>query len=164
MGYSSLLVHRAIFQGLAIPISAKKFGAYENSLICHQRRFAQQFLMTFAFFTSRLPFLLLYHRLFGSNQKTRYAVYLGGLAECLIYFVYLPLLPVFCAPAVNKTWDTPGVFTKCRRLVPYALVHGIGNIILDLYIMLIPMPMIWRLQLPFRKKLGVSVLFITGVM
>lgn len=82
----------------------------------------------------------------------------------LIYLVNIPLLPVFCAPLLENSWDTPGVLAKCRRLIPYTLVYGVGNIFLDLYIMLLPMPMIWRLQLPFEKKLGISVLFTTGAM
>lgn len=135
-----------------------------TSFFYHQRRFAQNFLMTFAFFTSRLPFLLLYLRLFGSDKMTRYGVYIGGIAVSLVYLVYIPLIPIFCAPGPGRNWGSPEVFAKCTRIIPYALVYGVGNIVLDLYILLLPMPMIWRLKLPFEKKLGVSVLFTTGAL
>lgn len=151
-------------EGLSIPIPAEKFDTYDTSLFYHQRRFPQAFILTSALLTSRLTFLLLYLRLFGSNRKTRYAVYFGCIAVSLLYLIYIPLLPVFCARLLQSSWDRPGTLAKCRKLVPYILVSGVGNIVFDLYIMLLPMPIIWHLQLPFEKKLGVSVLFTTGAM
>lgn len=121
--------------------------------------------MTLAFFASRLTFLLLYRRLFGSNRNVRYAVYIGGLAMSLIYLLYIPLLAGFCAGLLVNPPGTPGVLAKCQRLwIPHAFVYGGGNVMIDLYIMLLPMPIIWRLQLPFKKRFGISVLFTTGAM
>lgn len=40
---------------------------------------------------------------------------------------------------------------------------GTVNIVSDLYILLLPLPAIWSLQLPTKKKLGVSAIFTTGI-
>ena len=129
-----------------------------------QLRFAQNTISAFAFFVSRLPVLMLYLRIFGSNKKFRYAVYFGILAVFAVYLAYVPLLAYFCTPAIGKPWSSLEVFSKCRRLEPFAIVSGSCNIFLDIYILLLPMPMIWRLQMPLQKKIGILAVFTTGAL
>lgn len=64
----------------------------------------------------------------------------------LIYLQYIPLLAITCTGLLVNPPDTPGVLAKCQPLViPYTFVYGGGSVITDLYIMLLPMPMIWLL-------------------
>ncbi|KAI4240728.1 MAG: hypothetical protein L6R40_004973 [Gallowayella cf. fulva] len=43
-----------------------------------------------------------------------------------------------------------------------ALVGGPFNLVSDLYLLLMPLPAVWQLQLPLRKRLGVAGVFLTG--
>ena len=47
---------------------------------------------------------------------------------------------------------------------PVNLVGGIVNVCSDLFILLLPMLAIWSLQLPVRKKIGITTIFLTGFM
>ncbi len=52
--------------------------------------------------------------------------------------------------------------------VPYgvtlAVVQGAVNVWSDLYILRLPIPGVWQLQLPLGKKIGVSAMFLTGLL
>jgi hypothetical protein len=40
--------------------------------------------------------------------------------------------------------------------------RGTVNIITDVYLLLIPLPVVWQLRLPTKKKLGVWFIFLSG--
>ena len=42
------------------------------------------------------------------------------------------------------------------------IAFGWFNIFSDLALLVLPMPLIWNLQLPWKKKIGVAVIFVTG--
>jgi len=54
---------------------------------------------------------------------------------------------------------------NCTRILPLIRIAvGIVNITSDLYLILLPLPAVWSLRLPLRKKLGLSTIFLTGSM
>jgi hypothetical protein len=53
-------------------------------------------------------------------------------------------------------------FERCSRAKPDAIAQGIGNILLDLYALVLPLPVVWGLHLPLKKKLGLMIIFLTG--
>lgn len=62
-----------------------------------------------------------------------------------------------CTP-INKNWGHCIVSTRV------GLAYGSLNFISDLFIFVLPMPMVWRLQLSRRGKLGVTLVFMSGAM
>ena len=42
------------------------------------------------------------------------------------------------------------------------VIFGAASVVSDLYLVILPLPAVWSLQLPFRKKIGVSAMFLTG--
>ena len=67
---------------------------------------------------------------------------------------------VLCRP-IAYTWDksiegTCGNSTKAYEAV------GILNLFIDLAIIILPMPSLWRLQLPFAKRVGLTAIFGIG--
>lgn len=67
-----------------------------------------------------------------------------------------------CAP-VDKFWKpkTPG---HCLVLTKAVYAYGSMNFISDLFIFVLPLPMIWRLKLSRKEKLGVTLVFMSGAM
>lgn len=65
-----------------------------------------------------------------------------------------------CSP-IKKYWapDVPGV---CMDIKPMFLAGDIPILILDFVILLLPLPMLWKLQLPFQRKLLIFGVFIFG--
>lgn len=62
-----------------------------------------------------------------------------------------------CTP-IDKHWGHCIVSTKV------GLAYGSLNFISDLFIAVLPLPMVWRLQLARKGKLGVTLVFMSGVM
>jgi hypothetical protein len=67
----------------------------------------------------------------------------------------------FCKP-VQYNWDKsiPGGY--CVDEEPAYLGAGISNLLIDVLVVTLPMPMLWRLQMPLKKKIGVSAMFGLG--
>jgi hypothetical protein len=125
-------------------------------------RFAGNTLQALAYFTSRLPILLLYLRLFGRKKGFRAAVYIAIAAAFAVYITSIPLLSYFCTPPPGGDWGSLDVFAKCINLLAWAMVQGSCDIALNLYILLLPLTAIMGLQMPAKKKLGVLAIFLTG--
>ena len=43
------------------------------------------------------------------------------------------------------------------------VIQGIFGLVTDLYIFILPLPMLWRLQMPLKRKLGITAIFLTGL-
>jgi hypothetical protein len=51
---------------------------------------------------------------------------------------------------------------KCFNADPALLVNGITNILNDLFVYILPVPMLWRVQLPKKQRIGLITLFGVG--
>ncbi|MCJ1469046.1 hypothetical protein MMC07_007678 [Pseudocyphellaria aurata] len=104
--------------------------------------------------------LLLYLRLFKTSQTFIYVTKI----TMLFVFAYISsnLWTRFfgCSPQA-KYWDTeiPG---HCVSFRTANLIFSALNIFSDLFIMILPLPMIWNMQLSWRGKVGVSLVFLSG--
>ncbi len=83
-----------------------------------------------------------------------------------IVFAYLfsnPTRPIFGCTPVAKYWkpDEPG---HCINVIKADYVYGSLNFITDLTMFVLPLPMVWRLQLSLKQKLGISLVFMAGSM
>lgn len=67
-----------------------------------------------------------------------------------------------CIP-VDKTWtiSTPGT---CIDRISFFRWNGICNLLLDLLILYVPIPIIWRLELPLRQKWEMTGTFALGLL
>ena len=115
-----------------------------------------------ALFAYKFTILLLYLRLFGVDQKFRY--YTWALMFFVFGYLFTNLLTmVFGCTPIHKYWDkkTPG---HCLDTYKTDLAYGSMNFISDLFIFVLPLPMVWRLQLSRRGKIGVTIVFMGGAM
>lgn len=60
-------------------------------------------------------------------------------------------------------WAVPPPDPQCTTLVHYAMVQAVFNLSSDLFIIVVPVPMIISLTLPTKQKLGLGVLFSMGI-
>ncbi|MCJ1458275.1 hypothetical protein MMC28_008646 [Mycoblastus sanguinarius] len=109
----------------------------------------------------RVALLLMYLRVFGASQKFRYATwavlfFVTGYLSC--NFVTL----LFGCTPIAKYWkpDEPG---HCINLVKADHTYGSMNVVSDFLMFLLPLPMVWQLQLSGREKLGLFLVFMSGI-
>ena len=110
---------------------------------------------------SKLSALAFYARIFSpGNKKFRLALWIVAGLVCAWIVAVLVSLILQCNPP-QQAWERsiPGA---CRDPYNWWLASGLSSFILDLIILLIPLPMLWRLQVkPSRKGLIIGV-FISG--
>jgi hypothetical protein len=66
-----------------------------------------------------------------------------------------------CRP-LSAYWDV-NVVGKCLTMVNFVYFTNVSNLITDIWIFLLPVPMIWHLQLQTKKKLLLSFIFCIGL-
>ena len=48
--------------------------------------------------------------------------------------------------------------------ISLAVAQGAVGVVTDFFIFCLPLPVLWQLQLPPKKKVGVSAIFMTGLL
>lgn len=115
-------------------------------------------------FFAKLSLLLLYLRIFSPDRWTRLLIYLGIGVIFIYYTVTASILVGLCIPRKGESWPRALLSSRCRDSMIMTYVQGIFNIVSDLYVLVVPLPVVWKLQLPLRKKIGVSALFMSGLL
>ena len=117
-----------------------------------------------AVFFAKLALFLLHFRIFSSHRKTRIGIYIGILIGFIFYtstdIVYL----ILCIPGRGISIQSPGFGTQCAKATKMNYVYGIFGVVSDVYIFILPLPVLWTLQMPLKRKLGVCACFGTGLM
>lgn len=73
----------------------------------------------------------------------------------------MTVVGILCAPEVGHAWDWATV-AKCSRAPVFGFVLGIANLALDMFLLILPIPVILGLQLSAKKKIGVLAIFMVG--
>lgn len=79
---------------------------------------------------------------------------------CVYTLVYIFLMIFRCRP-VSSGWDLTVEGQCIDSLVPM-LTLSIANIVIDLFVLLLPIRIVIPLQIPLRQKISLALLFATG--
>ena len=109
---------------------------------------------------AKLALFLLYFRLFASHRGTKIAIYLGIVMNCLVYGALAISNCVLCIPPPGESW----LSSRCERTARMNDFAGAFNLASDLYIFVLPLPVLSSLQMPLARKLWVTATFGTGLM
>ncbi|KAF6235751.1 hypothetical protein HO173_005946 [Letharia columbiana] len=114
-------------------------------------------------FFAKLALFLLYHRLFALNRWTRIAIYFGVALNGLFYLASCITLVILCIPRQRENWASPTYAARCYRAEVTGVIQGIFGLLSDIYIFILPLPVLFRLQMSLKKKLGITAVFFTGL-
>ncbi|KAI9720829.1 MAG: hypothetical protein M1812_002668 [Candelaria pacifica] len=123
---------------------------------------AESVLYTVSIFLAKLSILIMFLHLFGINVAFKRVLY-GIIMICSIYTTINTFLIIFECNPVNKAWNIMAPGSCPVNIVVLAIANGAINIATDFAILVLPVPMIWRLRLPLRVKLAVVSIFMTGM-
>lgn len=114
------------------------------------------FVSITAYTLIKLSILHFYKTIFGINGVFRYTIYV--VAAVVVSFgigVFLAQI-LICRPfAKNWNRSLPGV---CGSSPATILSEAVINMLIDIAIMVLPMPLVWRLQMTRRRKIVFTVL------
>ena len=113
-----------------------------------------------AIYWAKLTIVLLLLRIFDVNDKFRRVAWIL-ITTWTIYSVIGVLLVVFECSPVRKAWE-PLLPGRCIDIIHVGVASGIVNIIYDVILLILPIPMVWRLQLAKKMKIAVICIFMTG--
>lgn len=111
--------------------------------------------------TVKISYLLLYIRIFGPFQRVTPVLWTGVVLVSLIYVVLLMMSILDCQP-IHRHWDKT-VQGQCLPAMILAYSSGAFNVATDLFVLLVPMPTVWSMNMSTAKKLRVSAVFGLGI-
>jgi hypothetical protein len=159
-------VHLSACASVAQKTARNNYEADENDGPHHallQKMFASWSLYGISCVFVKLSLLLLYLRLFDVDRPTR-SLLLGGIV-CVTVF-YMASVAALLAPTVP--WLRRGNLLDFYNHVGrhddrILMAMSVFGAVSDAFLLLVPLRLVWRLHMPLRKKIGVSVLFLTGM-
>ena len=104
--------------------------------------------------------LLLYRRLFGCKRWFNRLIWLmiGFIAVNQILQLFLS---VFSCRPVNALWNMT-LRGDCININLAALIFGSLNVVIDLILLIMPIPLVWRLRIEMRWRLQLVAIFLLG--
>ena len=91
-----------------------------------------------------------------------YAIHLLIWSNGLFYLADTIVEILQCVPR-TKIWD-PFVKGHCIDVNTAFVATAAVNVISDISILILPLFCVWRLQIPIRRKMGISTMFAAGVL
>ena len=108
----------------------------------------------------KFSFLLLYRRVFP-GRNFHIVLWLIGT----IVFVYswiIVLTAIFQCRPIQAAWDITITDAKCIKFNVEVVIFAVFNVITDVAILILPIPVLWKLQIPMSKKIQLMGVFLTG--
>lgn len=111
---------------------------------------------------NKIAMLLMYLRIFDTPFFRRTVNW--GIMVNVAWWLGMSISGVFTCIPVQAYWftDIPG--KKCFNLLPYDLGYAVVNISLDVFILLLPVREVWKLQLTKPQKVAISLVFLIGAL
>lgn len=127
---------------------------------------AQELIYSVLIFTTKMSVLLLYKRIFvpaGGKRKWMRHMILAIIVFNAMFYTAKTFVVAFSCRPQQKIWD-PRIPGTCVDV--YAVLIGTAalNIVSDLLIITIPMAVIWKLRMPRKRKIEISLIFGFGVL
>ncbi|KAK0673552.1 hypothetical protein QBC41DRAFT_265774 [Cercophora samala] len=124
-----------------------------------------QVITPIAQFFVKCSVLLLYYNIFSVLRWMRIATTISIVLLLAFQFSIAIATAVNCSPTTGQdvfsyvlAFSQPQCF-KGRR---YWLIMGIGSVVIDAGLIILPLPAVWSLRLPLKRKLAVSAMFLVG--
>ena len=105
--------------------------------------------------------LILLHRVFITKPFRLAAKIL--MLIVIGWYIAISLAGAFICLPVKSTWD-PKVPGHCGNRYILDIIDPLPWIITDFAILVLPLPMVWKLHAPTRNKIALSGLFLVGAL
>ena len=115
----------------------------------------------------KLTFYILFLRVFRPKKGLRWSIYIGIAVTVVFYTVTLIILLIWTTPKPGTSFVTTFVKFASEEKSPVldtAFALGYFNIFSDTYILVLPISAVAGLNLPIRRKFGLSIVFMAGIL
>lgn len=127
-----------------------------------------QFFMPLAFCFVKVSVLIMYLRIFGVLSWMRFGCIIGIVVTTVFQCSLAIAFGAMCGPNVStghSQLDFLEAFVskKCDSTRILVVVQGAGSVIIDLFLLILPIPAVWTLQMPLKRKNAVLSMFLVGI-
>jgi hypothetical protein len=91
----------------------------------------------------------------------------GGIVVIVVFYVCCIIVnTVLCVPhSGDGGWLSEKSQARCSQPeLNLSVTQGVFSAVSDFYVLCIPLQMVWGLRLPKTRKIGVSSIFLTGLL
>ena len=129
----------------------------------------------------KITFFFLYLQIFQPMRWLRICAYIGAVFTSLFYLAMTVVLFISSTPRPGETWfshlahqnhltsDTAAPQAVGDPAVPQVagdigITQAVVGLAIDIYILVLPIIAVSRLQMPTRRRIGVMLIFLTGLL
>ena len=112
---------------------------------------------------TKASLLLLYYRLFSPSRRFRFAVRIGAVIV-FCQWVSLTCAAIFQCRPLAAFWNHAIRDAKCINLPRFTIVGGVLNLLTDVLILCLPIPMVWGLNTTKTQKVTLTCIFLLGIL
>ncbi|KAF2232168.1 hypothetical protein EV356DRAFT_257882 [Viridothelium virens] len=116
----------------------------------------------------KLSVFVLYLELFSPFRWLRITAICGILISGLYFFGITIAFAILCSPLHGHSqmdYFNALLAPRCQNHdIGMAISNRAGHLATDVFLILLPLPAVWSLHMPFKRKLGVSAMFLTGIL
>ena len=156
---------QTFFDMLYVRLARRVFKTMEMGLTTNQWVNISAVVYGFVVFFIKLSILLQYLRIFAPTRKGNMFIYVGVhvciWSNLIFYLVETVFEIAICTPR-KKIWNPLMTTGHCFSVDATFQATGIFNVISDFAILILPMPCLWRLRMPLKKKVLMTTIFATG--
>lgn len=131
-----------------------------------QYLFALGIIYSLAAMTIKLSIILLYTRVFSTANTTfRRCIYAAFFFTVALSVTFIVVILASCQPMQFFWTQYDGVSEgTCINISAFFVAFSIFNVSLDVYLLVLPIPMVLKLHMSVRKKLIVCALMMLGIL
>ncbi len=134
-----------------------------NFLILQQIRI-ELILYGFAAFTIKLAILLQFLRIFSPRKNhSTFWIYHSLIWINFSFYVIITFLNIFLCQPIKKFWK-PWIQGQCLKTTEVYIAMACVSSASDFSLLIIPQKDIWNLQMSFKRRIGVSAIFLVGLL
>ncbi|KAJ4861648.1 hypothetical protein T069G_02602 [Trichoderma breve] len=117
-----------------------------------------------AIFFAKAAILLLYLQIFSANRTIRITVYILMVVLTLTYWTNSILEIAFACPRPGETWIDLLTSGNPGKIIYFGPVQGSLAVVIDIAIFILPLPVLWKLNMPLRRRIALCAVFFTALM
>ncbi|OKL55997.1 hypothetical protein UA08_08795 [Talaromyces atroroseus] len=139
-------------------------GVDDISISVSLLAYISQMISIVAYGALKLSVLFLFRRIFIGPLFSKVSLLaLVIVSAWTVAFFFATLFQ--CGTIPSRLWSSPrDVATYCSSYKYIQLGHATSDVATDIVVLTIPMPIIWRLHMTTRQKLGLLIVFMLGYM
>ncbi|KAF7907916.1 hypothetical protein EAE99_011827 [Botrytis elliptica] len=123
----------------------------------------ENWLSTVTLGIAKLTFLLFYLTLFSPNRILRYMIYFGMVVTILVFLGFTLAQTILLVPHPGENWLEMYQDPREMAVLKISVPISVTSFIVDIYTFIIPITGVSGLKLSPKRKIGVLIVFITGL-